>query len=60
MVLDYARPTRAARSPVGTLADPTARGKLIKRPGYLPLTGSSPGSDQQTSRFGLSNYDLAL
>jgi len=47
MIRGFALPTSAARSPVGTLADPTARGRQVN---VRDIRGypDCPGSDQLT------------
>jgi len=46
MISGFALPTSAARSTVGTLADPTRPRKAVKRPGY---TGFAPTAPEVTN-----------
>jgi len=59
MFVVFARPTRAARSPVGTLADLTARGKLIKTSGISFAFESSPGGDS-TYKWVVSGSEITI
>ena len=45
MILDFALPTSAARSTVGTLADPTARGRRLN---VWDIRGLSPTAPEVT------------
>src|SRR5450432_302612 len=45
MILDFALPTSAARSPAGTLADPTVRGRRLN---VRDIRGLSPTAPEVT------------